>query len=218
MRSPTSQSTVHFHNGSPLKIEQHAKYLRVTLSNDGSAQRHHYKTHPGSQTLSLTTPVLTKHRPHTQVEASHIQRRFHSTHTASNLQPAPQETTTDSKLSIHKAFAKYSTSKAPPRLLHSGPAAHSTHLHQPGDTHSHKAASPYSPHPQSTAEIFGHILRSLPNSTERNCCFTHKFQYRGGPLDRTNQCIKVAWHWLSKSSRPPPSHSLTFPYSYLQAH
>ena len=32
LRSPTSQNTVHFTNGTPLTIEQHAKYLGVTLS------------------------------------------------------------------------------------------------------------------------------------------------------------------------------------------
>ena len=38
-RSPTSQNTVHFTNGTPLTIEQHAKYLGVTLSSDGSSHR-----------------------------------------------------------------------------------------------------------------------------------------------------------------------------------
>ena len=39
LRSPTSHNTVHFTNGTPLTIEQHAKYLGVTLSSDGSSHR-----------------------------------------------------------------------------------------------------------------------------------------------------------------------------------
>ena len=39
LRSPTSHNTVHFTNGTPITIEQHAKYLGVTLSSDGSSQR-----------------------------------------------------------------------------------------------------------------------------------------------------------------------------------
>ncbi|CAE7032094.1 pol [Symbiodinium natans] len=39
LRSPTSQNTVHFHNGAPLTIEQHAKYLGVTISSDGSSHK-----------------------------------------------------------------------------------------------------------------------------------------------------------------------------------
>ena len=38
-RSPASHNTVHFTNGTPLTIEQHAKYLGVTLSSDGSSHR-----------------------------------------------------------------------------------------------------------------------------------------------------------------------------------
>ena len=39
LRSPTSHNTLHFTNGTPLTIEQHAKYLGVTLSSDGSSHR-----------------------------------------------------------------------------------------------------------------------------------------------------------------------------------
>ena len=39
LRSPTSHNTVHITNGTPLTIEQHAKYLGVTLSSDGSSHR-----------------------------------------------------------------------------------------------------------------------------------------------------------------------------------
>ena len=39
LRSPTSQNTVHFTNGTPLTIEQHAKYLKITLSSDGTTHK-----------------------------------------------------------------------------------------------------------------------------------------------------------------------------------
>ena len=78
-------------------------------------------------------------------------------------------------------------------------------------------------------KLLGHILRSHPNSIERNCCFTSSFQYREETVGAglrpgrrrvhwTEQCTKLLWHWLLKSSRPPATHSPTFPYSYLQAH
>ena len=35
LRSPTSHNTTTFTDGTPVTIEQHAKYLGVTLSSDG---------------------------------------------------------------------------------------------------------------------------------------------------------------------------------------
>ena len=152
---------------------------------------------------------------------------FLSSPTGWNQQHSPREITFALKLSTHSACAIYDTSKAPTtqRFLTPQPAPTKNQkvralTKQPTLSHHiHKAQ----------LKLFGHILRSHPNSIERNCCFTSSFQYREETVGAglrpgrrrvhwTEQCTKLLWHWLLKSSRPPATHSPTFPYSYLQAH
>ena len=229
LRSPTSQNTVHFKDGTPLTIAQHAKYLGVTLSSNGSshkdiatrlakARKHFHTLHQFWRNTDLTlkwklriynavfiplvtygleSAALTKGDYH-RLEAFHSQclrkiLHFKNTYYTEVLNPT----------------ARTYTNREVRALTEQPPLTH----------HIHKAQ----------LKLFGHILRSHPNSIERNCCFTSSFQYRGGTVGAglrpgrrrvhwTEQCTKLLWHWLLKSSRPPASHSPTFPYSYLQAH
>ena len=229
LRSPTSQNTVHFTNGTPLTIELHAKYLGVTLSSDGSshrdvltrlakARKHFNSLHQFWRNTDLTlkwkiriynavfiplvtygleSAALTK-GDFDRLEAFHSQSlrkilHFKSTYYTEVLNPT----------------ARTYTNQEVRALTSQPPITH----------HIHKAQ----------LKLFGHILRSHPNNIERNCCFTRSFQYRGGTVGAglrpgrrrvhwTEQCTRLLWHWLLKSSRPPAASSPTFPFSYLQAH
>ena len=180
--------------------------------------------------LQLTTPVLAQHRPHSKVAATHLQCGLHSardlragirsTHKRGLRQTRSlplTESAEDSPLQEH--ILHYTEVLNPTARTYTNQEVRALTSQPPLTHHIHKAQ----------LKLFGHILRSHPNNIERNCCFTHSFQYRGGTVGAglrpgrrrvhwTEQCTRLLWHWLSKSSRPPAALSPTFPFANLQAH
>ena len=205
----------HLAEHSPLHqrrpIEQHAKYLGVTLSSDGSThtQRQHHQTCQSTKAFPCAPPILEKHRLHTEVEASHIQCGRHSTRhiwagDGWGVQLSQWEITTDWRPSIPKACG---------RTLHLKRTYYTQVLEPTGRTCTNQevralTSQPPLAHHKAQLKLFGHILlRSHPHSIKRNCCFTKFFQYRGGAVGAglrpgrrrvrlTEQSIKLLWHWL----------------------
>ena len=165
LRSPTSHNTISFADGTPLTIEQHAKYLGVTLSSDGSshkdvvtrlakARKHFHALHQFWRTqishLSASSGSTTPYSSlwsHTHGISSPHHQRLQQTGgfplTVFEKNPSPQE-----------------------HLLHTSPRPHSPHIHQPRGTVPHRAATPHTPHPQSTAETF-RAHSSIPSDQYR---------------------------------------------------
>ena len=65
-------------------------------------------------------------------------------------------------------------------------------------------------------KLFGHILRAPEQCLERNCCFTKAFVYRGGVVGEglrrgqprihwVEQCAAQACHWIQQLPDPPRS-------------
>ena len=220
LRSPTSHNTVHFTNGTPLTIEQYAKYLGVTLSSDGSshrdvltrvvkARKHFNSLHQFWRNADLT--LKRKLRIYNAVfiplvtcglESAALTKgdydRLEAFHSQSLRKILHFKSTCYTE--VLNPTARTYTNQEVRALTSQPPLAH----------HIHKAQ----------LKLFGHILRSHPNNIERNCCFTSSFQCRGGTVGAglrpgrrrvhwTEQCTKLLWL---------ATHSPTFPYSYLQAH
>ena len=74
LSSPTHLTQYHYIH------RRHASHYRAARQQRRlHPQRHHNKLCEGPQTLPHASPVLAQLRPHTQVEAQNIQRRFHTT-------------------------------------------------------------------------------------------------------------------------------------------
>ena len=154
LRSPTSQNTVHFTNGTPLTIELHAKYLGVTLSSDGSshrdvltrlakARKHFNSLHQFWRNTDLTLKWKITHIQCGLHSARDIRAGISSTHKRGLRQTRSlplTESAEDSPLQEH--------------VLHRGAQPHSPHIHQSRGESTYLTAPHHSPHPQSTAETF----------------------------------------------------------------
>ena len=229
LRSPTSQNTVHFTNGTPLTIEQHAKYLGVTLSSDGSshrdvltrlakARKHFHSLHQFWRNTDLT--LKWKLRIYNAVFIPLVTYGLESA------------ALTKGDFDRLEAFHSQSLRK----ILHFKSTYYTEVLYRTARTYTNQEGRALTSRPplthhihKSQLKLFGHILRSHPNNIETNCCFTNSFQYRGGTVGAgrrpgrrrvhwTEQCTRLLWHWLLKSSRPPAALRPTFPFAYLQAH
>ena len=150
----------------PLTIEQHTKYLGVTLSSDGSlTQGRSHTCCKSTQTLQLAAPVLAKHRPHTEVEVTHLQCGIYS---ARDIR-AGISSTHKGRLRQTRSLPLTESAEDTPlqkHLLHRGAKPHSPYIHQPGGESTHLTAPPHAPHPQSTAEAF-RAHSSIPSEQYR---------------------------------------------------
>ena len=172
-----------------------------------------------------------KHGLHTEVEVTHLQCGLHS---ARNIRAYGLESAALTKGDFDRSEAFHSQSLR--KILHFKSTCYTEVLNPTARTYTNQEVRALTSQPPLTQHIhkaqlklIGHILRSHPNNIERNCCFTNSFQYRGGAVGAglspsrrrvhwTEQCTELLWHWRLKSSRPPATHSPTFPYAYLQAH
>ena len=203
--------TIHFTNGTPLTIEQHAKYLGVTLSSDGSSHR----------------DVLTR--------VAKARKHFNSLHQfwrytdltqkwklrICNAVFIPLVTYGLESAALTKGDFEAFHSQSLRKILHFKSTYCAEVLNPTARTYTNQEVRALTSQPplthyihQAQLKLFGHILRSHPNNIERNCCFTNSFQYRGGTVGAglrpgrrrvhwTEQCTKLLWHWLLKASRPP---------------
>ena len=213
----------------PLTIEQHAKYLGVTISSDGSshkdvltrvakARKHFNSLHQFWRNTDLT--LKWKLRIYNAVFIPLVTYGLESAAlTKGDLNRLEAFHSQSLRKILHFKSTYYTEVLNPTARTYTNQEVRTLTSQPPLTHHTHKAQ----------LKLFGHILRSHPNSIERNCCFTSAFQYRGGMVGAglrpgrrrgqwTEQCTTILWHWLLKSPRPPATRSPTFPYSYLQAH
>ena len=165
LRSPTSHNTVHFTNGTPITIEQHAKYLGVTLSSDGSshrdvltcvvkARKHFNSLHQFWRNIDLT--LKWKLRIYNAVFIPLVTYRLEAA------------ALTKGDYDRLEAFHSQSLRK----MLHfkstyyTGAQSHSSHVHKTRGESTHLTATPHTPHPQSTIEAF-RAHSSIPSEQYR---------------------------------------------------
>ena len=223
LRSPTSQNTVHFTNGTPLTIELHAKYLGVTLSSDGSSHRDVLTRLPKARKHFNSLHQFWRNTDLTLKWKIRIYNAVFIPLVTYGLESAPL---TKGDFDRLEAFHSQSLRK----ILHFKSTYYTARTYTNQEVRALTSQPPITHHiHKAQLKLFGHILRSHPNNIERNCCFTRSLQYRGGTVGAglrpgrrrvhwTEQYTRILWHWLLKSSRPPAAASPTFPSSYLQAH
>ncbi|CAE7374522.1 jockey\pol [Symbiodinium natans] len=180
LRSPTSQNTVHFHNGAPLTIEQHAKYLGITISSDGSshkdvltrvakARKHFNSLHQFWRNTDLT--LKWKLRIYNAVFIPLVTYGLESAAlTKGDLNRLEAFHSQSLRKILHFKSTYYTEVLNPTARTYTNQEVRTLTSQPPLTHHIHKAQ----------LKLFGHSLRSHPNSIERNCCFTSAFQYRGG--------------------------------------
>ena len=156
------------------------------------------------QAFSLTSPILAQHRPHTQAEASYLQRRLHpACHVRSRISSTDHRRLqlTVPAQDFHIESTYYTQVLQPTPRTYANQEARILTEQPPLTHHIHKAQLKL--FGSSAAEEVGAGLARLWTRRRR--------------VHWTEQCTRVTWHWLLKSSRPLPCHSHTSSYSFLQA-
>ena len=171
LRSPTSHNTVHFTNGTPLTIEQHAKYLGVTLGSDGSSLAQGRPSHV-SQKHANTSTHYTSSGENTDFTLKWKLRIYNAVlHSARNIRAYGLESAalTKGDFGQIRSLPLTESAKDTPlqkHLLHRGAKSHSPYLHQSGGESTHLTAPPHTAHPQSTAEAY-RAHSSIPSEQYR---------------------------------------------------
>ena len=191
LKSPSSQNHVYNQHGEMVKEVDHAKYLRVILSRNGSSKKdvterlckarkhlgtlHHFWRHTGLPIVyGMESAALTSRDLH-RIEAFHAQ----------------------SINKMHRIPSTYYTKAITNQQLRQQTS-------QPTLTHYVQRAQ---------LKLFGNILRASEQCLERNCCLTKAFVYRGGVageglrrgrprLHWVEQCAAQACRWVQELPNP----------------
>ena len=227
--SPASRNHVYNATGGMVKETEHAKYLGVILSRNGTARKdvnerlakarkhfstlHHFWRHSG-------LPVHWKLRIYNAVFIPMLTYGM--------------ESASLSQHDLHRLEAFHSKAL---RKMHRIPATFYTKILEPTQpTTTNQQLREQTSQPPLTHHIhraqlklFGHILRAQDKCLERDCCSTKAFMYRSGtPGDglrrgrpRTHwaeQCAVLAWHWLQELDPHPTQAHPVFPFAYVHLH